>query len=359
VLRRAGRRRRAVSRQPAVEPSALAGQPYWDERIETLPRDALGQLQLGRLQWQVRRCWEGSEFYRRRLGDAGVEPDDIRELGDLRRIPFVTRQELREDQLAHPPFGRYTVAPAETWRELHASIGSVGDSVCTIWSEADCENIAGLAARALWSFGVRAGDVVQNALPRGLPGAGLAVHFAGRRIGCLTVPIGAAPPQRQVDYLQRVESTVLVASPADGLQIAEALRKRGVSSADLPLQLGAFGEAGAENTSVRAEIERRLGLAVAGSYGAAEIGSFLAAECSARSGPHWAEDHHIVEIVDPESGEPLGEGEPGVVVISHLSREATPLLRYRTDHYARLTTWPCRCGRTHARSPGGVTKIGS
>jgi phenylacetate-CoA ligase len=337
----------------------MAGQPYWGERIETLPRDALRQVQLGRLQWQVRRCWEGSDLYRRRLQDAGLEPDDVRGLGDLRRIPFLTRQGLRDEQLAHPPFGRYTVAPAEAWRELHGSTRSGDDSVGAIWSEADCENITGLAARALWSFGVRAGDVVQNALPCGLPGAGLAVHFAGRRIGCLTIPIGAAPPQRQGDYLQRAGSTVLVATPADGLQIAEAVRKRGLSPADLPLRLGAFGEAGAENGSTRVEIKRRLRIEAYESYGLPEIGPFLAAECSARNGPHWAEDQLIVEIVEPESGESLPEGEAGVVVITHLSREATPLLRYRTDHYARLTTSPCRCGRTHARSPGGVTRTRS
>ena len=125
------------------------------------------------------------------------------------------------------------------------------------------------------------------------------------------------------------------------------------------MRLGAFGEAGAENGSTRVEIERRLRIEAYESYGVPEIGPFLAAECSARSGPHWAEDQLIVEIVEPESGEPLPEGEAGVVVITHLSREATPLLRYRTDHYARLTTSPCHCGRTHARSPGGVTRTSS
>jgi phenylacetate-CoA ligase len=328
---------------------------FWDEKIETLSRQALGQLQLGRLQWQVRRCWEGSEFYRERLRGAGIEPGDVQSLDDLRRIPCVTKQELRDEQLAHPPFGRYTVAPPATWRELHPSTGTTGEPVNTIWSEADCENITSFTARTMWSFGVRPGDVVQNAFSYGLWVAGMSVHYAARRLGCFTIPIGAALTNRQIDYLQQPGATVLLATPSYALHIAEALRERGVSPDDLPLRLGCFGgEAGAENPSTRAKIEQGLGIDAFDYYGLAEIGPTFASECWTKSGLHWAEDHHLVEIVDPASGEPMREGEVGVVVITHLTREATPMLRYWTNDYARLTTAGCECGRTHARSPGGI-----
>ena len=328
---------------------------FWDEKIETLSREALGQLQLGRLQWQVRRCWEGSEFYRERLRGAGIEPGDIQTVDDQRRIPCVTKQELRDEQLAYPPFGRYTVAPPATWRELHPSTGTTGEPVNTIWSEADCENITSFTARTMWSFGVRPGDVVQNAFSYGLWVAGMSVHYAARRLGCFTIPIGAALTNRQIDYLQRPGATVLLATPSYALHIAETLRERGVSPDDLPLRLGCFGgEAGAENPSTRAKIEQGLGIDAFDYYGLAEIGPTFASECWTKSGLHWAEDHHLVEIVDPASGEPMPEGEVGVVVITHLTREATPMLRYWTNDYARLTTAPCECGRTHARSPGGI-----
>src|SRR6266511_1890618 len=141
---------------------------YWDPRMERLSRDELVHMQLDRLRWQVGRCWDSSPFYRERLQAAGLEPDDIRSLDDLRRIPVVTRQQLRDEQVAHPPYGRYTVAPQATWRELHPSTGTTGVPVGTIWSEIDCENITQFTARTMWSFGVRPGDIVQNAFAYGL-----------------------------------------------------------------------------------------------------------------------------------------------------------------------------------------------
>lgn len=329
--------------------------PYWDEKIETLPRDSLRQLQLSRLQWQVQRCWDSSEFYRERLQRGGVTPADIKTLDDVRRIPVVTKQELRDEQLAHPPFGRYTVAPRETWRELHPSTGTTGEPVNTIWSRADTDNITSFTARTMWSFGVRPGDIVQNAFSYGLWVAGMSVHYAALRIGCFTIPIGAALTNRQIDYLQRPGSTVLLATPSYALHIAEALRERGIDPNDIPLRIGAFGgEAGTENPSTRSKIELGLGIDAYDYYGLAEIGPTFASECWAKAGLHWAEDHHLVEIVDPDTQEPVPEGEVGVVVITHLTREATPMLRYWTNDYARLTTEPCVCGRTHARSPGGI-----
>ena len=328
---------------------------FWDQRIERMARDELASLQLERLKWQVRRCYQKSEFYRERLDTAGVVPDSIRMLDDLRKIPFVTKQELRDEQKAHPPFGRYTVAEPSTWGELHPSTGTTGVPVSTIWSKQDVENIADFTARTMWSFGVRPGDVVQNAFSYGLWVAGMSVHYATQKIGCFVIPIGAAMTERQILYLTTIGSTVLLSTPSYGLYIGEKLSESGVEPGDIPLKIGSFGgEAGAQNPSTRSRIEAALGVDAYDYYGLGEIGPTFASESEAKSGLIWAEDHHAIEVVDPETREPTPEGEVGILVITHLTREATPMLRYWTNDFARVDSSPSPCGRTHLRSPGGI-----
>lgn len=329
--------------------------PYLHPEIETMDRATLQQLQLRRLQKQVRRCYAGSEFYRERLHRAGVHPDQIQSLDDLRRIPVVTKQELRDEQAAHPPYGRFVVAPPEQWRELHPSSGTTGNPVLTIWSEQDVRHIADFTARTLWGFGVRPGDTIQNGFSYGLWVAGMAVHHAARQLGCFTIPIGAQLTEKQIFFLQQARSTVLTATPSYGLYIGEKLAELGIDPRELPLRIGAFGgEAGTEQPSTRAKLESALGIDAYDYFGLAEIGPTFAAECTAKAGLHWAEDHHIIEIIDPGTMEPAAPGDIGVLVITHLTREATPMLRYWTGDYARLDPSPCSCGRTHARSPGGI-----
>ena len=328
---------------------------FWEERIERMARDELASLQLERLKWQVRRCYLGSEFYRARLDEAGIGPDSVRELDDLRKIPFVTKQELRDEQQAHPPFGRYAVAPPGTWGELHPSTGTTGVPVSTIWSKNDVENIADFTARTMWSFGVRPNDVVQNAFSYGLWVAGMSVHYATQKIGCFVIPIGAAMTERQILYLTTIGSTVLLSTPSYGLYIGEKLTESGVEPGDIPLKIGSFGgEAGAQNPSTRARIESALGIDAYDYYGLGEIGPTFASESVAKSGLIWAEDHHVIEVVDPVTKEPTPEGEVGILVITHLTREATPMLRYWTNDFARVDGSPSPCGRTHLRSPGGI-----
>ncbi len=327
----------------------------FDPGIEAMSRDALQELQTERLRWQVRRCFANSAFYREKFEKAGVEPGDIRTLGDLAHLPVVTKQELRDEQAAHPPFGRGVVAPRESWREFHPSSGTTGEQVKTIWSAADVERITDVTARTMWSFGVRPGDIVQNAFSYGLWVAGIAVHYACARIGCFVVPIGATMTDRQADYFQRLGSTVFIATPSYALHIAERLRERGISPEAIPLRIGCFGgEPGAEVEATRRKIEAGLGIDCYDYYGLAEIGPTFASECTAKAGIHWAEDHYLVEVVDPNTGWPVPEGEMGILVITHLTREATPMIRYWTGDLVRLTTQRCPCGRTHARSPGGI-----
>ena len=328
---------------------------FWDEKIERMGRDELASLQLERLKWQVRRCHEGSPFYRERLDAAGVGPDGIHTLSDIEKIPTVTKQELRDEQKAHPPFGRYTVAPPETWGELHPSTGTTGVPVGTIWSRKDVESIADFTARTMWSFGVRPGDIVQNAFSYGLWVAGMSVHYATQKIGCFVIPIGATQTERQIFYMDTIGSTVILSTPSFGLYIGEKLRESGMESAAENLKIGGFGgEAGTQNPATRSRIEGALGIDAYDYFGLGEIGPTFASESVAKSGLIWAEDHHIIEVLDEDTKEPVSEGEVGILVITHLTREATPMLRYWTNDYARVERSPSSCGRTHLRSPGGI-----
>lgn len=329
--------------------------PFWDPEVEALSGPQLQALQLERLRWQLQRCYRDSPFYRERFDRAGVHPDRLRRPEDLRHFPFVTKQELRDEQAANPPFGRYTIAAPASWRELHPSTGTTGVPVNTIWSARDVEVITGHTARTMWSFGVRPGDIVQNAFAYGLWVAGLAVHYAAAQIGCFTIPIGAGSTARQVDYLVSPGSTVLLATPSFAIHIAEHLKERAIGVDDIRLRIGCFGgEPGAEVAATRARIERSLGIDCYDYYGLGEIAPTFASECTEKNGLHIAEDHYLAEIVDPETKEVLPAGETGILVLTHLTREATPMIRYWTNDYARLDPEPCPCGRTHARLPGGI-----
>jgi len=330
-------------------------EPFWDSKIETMNRDDLGKLQLRRLKWQLKRSYEHSAFYREKFKIAQIKLDQINTLDDIVRVPFVTKQELREEQAKYPSFGRYISAPKENWRELHPSTGTTGIPVNTIWSEADVENITDVTARTMWSFGTRSEDIVQNAFSYGLWVAGLSVHYAARRIGCLVIPIGASMTSRQIEYFMNPGATVLLATPSYALYIAERMRESGISPANIPLRIGCFGgEPGAGMEATRKRIERGLGIDTYDYYGLAEIGPTMASECTEKAGLHWSEDHHFIEIIDPKTMERCSPGEVGVVVITHLTREATPMVRYWTNDYVKLELDKCACGRTHARSPGGI-----
>jgi phenylacetate-CoA ligase len=328
---------------------------YFNQRIVTMERAELEKMQLERLRWQLERCYRGSEFYRERFQEAGVRPEDIRFLGDVVHLPCVTKEELREEQMAHPPFGRYVVSPPEDWAELHPSTGTTGIPVNTIWSHQDVANITSWTARTLWNLGVRPGDIVQNGFSYGLWVAGMSVHYACREVGCFVIPIGAGLTERQIDYLANPGSTVLVGTPSFALHIAERMRERGIEPRSIPLRLGCFGgEAGTEVPSTRKKIEEGLGIDARDYYGLAEIGPTIASECREKRGLHWCEDHLLMEVVNPETRKPCVDGDVGVLVITHLTKEAMPMIRYWTNDYARLSRDRCECGRTHARSEGGI-----
>ena len=339
-----------------MNPIKLSEYPrYFVEEIETMDQEEIKKLQLERLKWQVKRCYESSEFYREKFNAIGLQPADIKTIEDAMKIPPVKKNELREEQMAHPPFGRFVVAPQKDWRELHPSTGTTGVPVNTIWSERDVETITQWTSRTLWNSGVRPGDIVQNGFSYGLWVAGMSCHYAAKAIGCFVLPIGASLADRQVDYLLNPGSTVLLCTPSFALFIAERMHQRGIKPDEIPLRIGIHGgEAGAEVPPTRKKIEDRLGIKAYDYYGLAEIGPTCASECPEKTGIHWAEDHLLVEIVDPDTGKWCKEGETGVLVLTHLTKEATPMLRYWTNDLARISTEKCACGRTHATSAGGI-----
>ena len=328
---------------------------FYNYEIETVSRSDLESLQLAKLKWQVDRCYHRSEFYRERFDAVGVSPAEVNTLDDLRKFPFIQKEELREEQARYPFLGRFTVAPEAAFREVHPSTGTTGTPVNTIWSATDVQYITEVTARTLWSIGVRPGDVLQNAFAYGLWVAGLAVHYAGAKIGCLVIPIGAALTERQIDYMVRLKSTALIATPSYAIYLAEQLKTHNYNLLDINLRIGCFGgEPGTEVPATRRAIERGLGIDAYDYYGLAEIGPTFASECTHKTGLHWSEDLHLIEVIDPETKEPVPEGKVGVLVITHLERRATPMVRYWTNDLVRLDRSPCPCGRTHARSPDGI-----
>ncbi len=329
---------------------------FWHPEAETLSRAALEKLQLGRLREELRRCYLHTDFYRQKFDAAGVRPDDLRSLADLGRLPFTRKQELREAQARWAPFGNFSAVPSGDWRELHPSTGTTGAPVYTVWSARDQELIRDFTARSLWTAGVRPGDVIHNAFRYGLWVAGLAVHYAAQELGCFIIPAGTDSMKVHLELLVNARPTVLFATPSFALALIDALRARGMKPDDLNLRLGLFGgEPGAASGSVRGRIEEGLGLTALDIFGLAEIAPTMAAECPFKLGLHWAEDHHLVEIVDPISCEPCAPGKLGVLVLTDLTRDAMPMIRYWTGDLAVLDTTPCPCGRAHARSPGGIT----
>ena len=328
---------------------------YFEPEIETMGRERLEALQLRRLKLQLKRCYENSEFYKGKFAQEGIQPKDIRSLSDVVHLPFVTKSELRDEQQAFPPLGRYTVAPSKNWSELHPSSGTTGAPVNNLWSFKDVQHISRWTARTMWTFGVRPGDIIQNAFSYGLWVAGMSSHYAARELRCFVIPIGASMTERQIDYLINPGSTVILSTPSYALHIAERLRERGGSPEQISLRIGCFGgEGGAEVHATREKIEKGLGIEAFDYYGLAEIGPTIASECPEKAGLHWVEDHVLLEIIHPETKKPCEPGEIGVLVMTHLTKEATPMIRYWTNDLAKIEKRRCKCGRTHARSPGGI-----
>jgi phenylacetate-CoA ligase len=314
--------------------------------VERAPRERLRELQLGRLRGLVARLLDAVAPTRGRLHAAGVRSgDDVRSLDDLRRLPFSMKSDLRE----HYPFGLLAV-PREELVRVHASSGTGGKATVVGYTRRDLDTWTDLMARCLTTAGVRPGMLVHNANGYGLFTGGLGFHQGAERLGATVVPVSGGFTERQVTLLHDLRAQVLFATPSYALHIGNALAEHGIGPDDLALEVGVFG--GEPWTpAMGAAIERALGLAAVNMYGLSEmIGPGVAVQClEVREGSHVNEDHFLAEVIDPETGEPLPDGAEGELVFSTLTKEALPLLRYRTGDIASLDPAPCACGRTLAR----------
>lgn len=312
---------------------------------ETMPREALASIQLRRLQATLERVYATVPFYRQRFDEAGITPKDVKSLEDLQRIPFTTKQDLRDNY----PFGMFAV-PMDNVVRIHASSGTTGQPTVVGYTARDIGNWAEMMARSLAAGGATRGDIIHNAYGYGLFTGGLGVHYGAEKMGASIIPVSGGNTKRQIVIMKDFGPTILTATPSYTLHLAEVAQEMNVSFRELKFKYGIFG-AEPWSESMRTEIEQKLNLVAVDIYGLSEVmGPGVAIEChEAKAGLHVFEDHFIPEIIDPETGKVLPPGESGELVFTSITKEAFPVIRYRTRDISSLNPEPCICGRTHLR----------
>ena len=317
---------------------------YLHKELETMTRPEIEKLQLERLQKTVRHCMN-SPFYKKRFEENNLKPEDIKTLDDLRKIPFTTKQDLRDTY----PFGIASV-PLEKATRLHSSSGTTGNPTVILHTQKDLDEWANAVARCLHMVGLRPSDVFQNSSGYGMFTGGLGFQYGAERLGMLTVPAAAGNTKRQIKFMTDFGTTAVHAIPSYAARIYEVMQEMGVDPRrDTKLNTLIIG-AEPHSEEQRRRIEQMLGVKAYNSFGMSEMcGPGVAFECTEQNGLHIWEDYYIVEIVDPETLEPVPEGEVGELVLTTINREAMPLLRYRTRDLTRILPGECPCGRHHAR----------
>ncbi|MGH6727596.1 MAG: phenylacetate--CoA ligase family protein [Pseudolabrys sp.] len=317
----------------------------FEREAEIMPRAELRALQLSRLKTTLDRAYAKVPHYKKKFDAAKVKPSDLKSLADLARFPFTVKADLRDNY----PFGMFAV-PREAVLRLHASSGTTGKATVVGYTKADLDLWANLMARCLATMGARPGDVAHNAYGYGLFTGGLGFHYGAERLGCTVVPLSGGGTERQVTLLQDFAATILFATPSYALNIAEVAEGMDVDIRKLPLRYGMFG-AEPWTDAMRRDIEARLGIKAIDIYGLSEIiGPGVACEChEVQNGLHGWEDHFLFEVIDPDTMQPKPMGEAGELAITTLTKEALPMVRYRTRDITRLSDEPCACGRSHVR----------
>jgi phenylacetate-CoA ligase len=318
--------------------------PMFQPQAESMPREDLEALQVERLQSTVRRVYDNVALYREKYDAAGVKPDDIRSLRDLGKLPFTVKDDLRSAY----PFGMFA-APRTQIVRVHASSGTTGQVTVVGYTRGDIDMWADMMARTLAGAGATPDDVVHVAYGYGLFTGGLGVHYGSERLGALTVPVSGGNTKRQIQLIKDFGATMLACTPSYALHLGEAALDMGVDLRELPVSAGVFGaEPWSEN--MRVQLEGALGLKAHDIYGLSEVlGPGVAFECSEQHGLHVNEDHFLIEIVDPDTLEPVPDGTDGEVVFSTITKEGIPVVRYRTRDISRVLVGTCSCGRTLRR----------
>jgi len=317
----------------------------YNEEYETLPREALKALQLKRLQQIVNLVYNNVDFYKKSFDKEGVTPDDLKTLDDVKRFPFTSKQDLRDNY----PFGMFAVPMSNVVR-LHASSGTTGRSTVVGYTKRDIDTWAELIARCLVAANLTKGDVIHNAYGYGLFTGGLGLHYGAEKLGASVIPMSGGNTKRQLMILQDFGPTAICCTPSYALNLAEQGQAMGIDMRSLKLRVGIFG-AEPWSEQMRRQIEEAFDIKALNIYGLSEImGPGVAMECSeVQEGMHIFEDHFLVETINPKTGEVLPPGEQGELVFTTLTKEAFPLIRYRTRDISRLYPIPCRCGRTSYR----------
>jgi phenylacetate-CoA ligase len=317
----------------------------FEPKAETMSRDELTALQTARLQRTLELAYANVGHFRRKFDAAGVKPGDFKTLADIARFPFTGKADLRDNY----PFGMFAV-PREQLLRVHASSGTTGKPTVVGYTQGDLAAWADLMARSLACAGARPGDIVHNAYGYGLFTGGLGAHYGAERLGCTVVPMSGGGTERQVLLLQDFRANVLCATPSYALNIAEVAQAMGADLRKGALRIGVFG-AEPWSEAMRRDLQERLGIKAVDLYGLSEIlGPGVACEChEAREGLHGWEDHFLFEVIDAETLQPARPGEAGELVITTLTKEALPMIRYRTRDITRLEHAPCACGRSHVR----------
>lgn len=317
-------------------------------------RDRLRALQLDKLREQVARLAAGDGFYARRFGEVGLTPDSLRSLDDLARLPVTRKQDYVGSVLARPPFGAFMAVPQDAVRRIHFSSGTTAKPTPQFWTQPDLDRWADLYARYAWAQGVRPGDIFQCLFGYTWFVGGLGATAGLQKLGATCIPAGNQDTERQIATLMDFGSTVLFGTPSFIVHLGNEMLRRGLDPRVSKVRIIAVGgEPGASVPATRRRIEAMWGAKCFDAYGCLEFQP-IAAECSAQDGLHLMEDFVYAEVVDPETGAAVEDGQPGVLVVSHLDKQAGPLLRWWTGDIVLRDSRPCACGRTHARLIGGV-----
>jgi phenylacetate-CoA ligase len=316
----------------------------FDRDAETMPRAALAELQSVRLRQTLEYAYTNVAQHKKKFDAAGVKPSDGRGLADIERFPFTEKADLRENY----PFGMFAV-PREELLRVHASSGTTGKPTVVGYTRRDLDTWADLMARSLACAGARPGDIIHNAYGYGLFTGGLGVHYGAERLGCTVVPMSGGGTERQVLLLKDFRANVICATPSYALNIGEVAAGMGVELRSDALRIGVFG-AEPWSEALRKSLQERLGVKAIDHYGLSEVqGPGVGGECEAQTGLHGWEDHFLFEIIDPKTLRPLPAGDTGELVITTLTKQALPMIRYRTRDITRLERAPCACGRSHVR----------
>ncbi len=334
-----GMERSYISYQKELKP--MAEKIYWNKDIETMELDKMKALQSERLVKQVRHVWDHVPYYRDLMEKKGVTPDDIKSIDDLHKLPFISKADLRDNY----PDGLLAVPKSECVR-IHATSGTTGKRAIAFYTQNDVDLWENCVARAITAAGGTKDDIVHVAYGYGLFTGGLGIHGGSHKVGCLTLPVSSGNTERQIQFMQDLGSTILCCTPSYAAYIGETLQEMGLTPDDIKLKAGIFG-AEPWTEEMRKQIEESLGIKAYDIYGLTETsGPGVAFECEEQTGMHINEDHFIAEIIDPDTGEVLPEGEKGELVFTSITKEAFPLLRYRTRDICILNRKKCSCGRT-------------